>query len=63
MLDGSFASLYLIMLFVISPLMAGVVLVLAVLEVATMVLSWRRNQRLMSSSKAFVSWQQTLQFP
>jgi ABC-type bacteriocin/lantibiotic exporter with double-glycine peptidase domain len=49
-LDGSFASLYLIMLFVISPLMAGVVLVLAVLEVATMVLSWRRNQRLMSSS-------------
>jgi ABC-type bacteriocin/lantibiotic exporter with double-glycine peptidase domain len=49
-LDGSFASLYLVMLFVISPLMAGVVLVLAVLEVATMVLSWRRNQRLMSSS-------------
>jgi ATP-binding cassette, subfamily B, bacterial len=49
-LDGGFASLYLIMLFVISPLMAGVVLVLAVLEVATMVLSWRRNQRLMSSS-------------
>ena len=49
-LDGSFASLYLVMLFIISPLMAGVVLVLAVLEVATMVLSWRRNQRLMSSS-------------
>jgi ABC-type bacteriocin/lantibiotic exporter with double-glycine peptidase domain len=49
-LDGSFASLYLVALFVISPLMAGVVLALAVLQVGTMVLSWRRNQRLMSSS-------------
>ncbi len=50
LLDGGFATLYLVLLFVISPLMAGVVLALAVLEVATMVLSWRRNQRLMSSS-------------
>jgi ATP-binding cassette, subfamily B, bacterial len=49
-LDGSFASLYLVTLFVISPLMAGVVLVLALLEVATLLLSWRRNQRLMSGS-------------
>src|SRR5207253_10137619 len=49
-LDGSFASLYLILLFVISPVLAVVVLVLALLQVTTMVLAWRRNQRLMSSS-------------
>jgi ABC-type bacteriocin/lantibiotic exporter with double-glycine peptidase domain len=49
-LDGSFASLYLIALFAISPALAGVVLVLALVEIATMVLSWRRNQRLMSQS-------------
>jgi ATP-binding cassette subfamily B protein len=49
-LDGGFASLYLVMLFVISPFMAVVVVALAALEVAVMVLSWRRNQRLMSSS-------------
>ena len=49
-LDGSFASLYLIVLFVVSPALAVVVLMLAVLEVATMVLAWRRNQRLMSGS-------------
>jgi ATP-binding cassette, subfamily B, bacterial len=49
-LDGSFASLYLILLFIICPALAVVVLVLAVLQVATMVLSWRRNQRLMSGS-------------
>src|SRR5205807_8120134 len=49
-LDGSFASLYLILLFVISPVLAVVVLVLALLQVTTMVLAWRRNQRLMSCS-------------
>ena len=49
-LDGSFASLYLILLFVVSPALAVVVLALALLQVATMVLSWRRNQRLMSGS-------------
>src|SRR5258708_5493155 len=49
-LDGTFASLYLILLFIISPVLAVVVLVLALLEVAVMVLSWRRNQRLMSGS-------------
>jgi ABC-type bacteriocin/lantibiotic exporter with double-glycine peptidase domain len=49
-LDGTFASLYLILLFVVSPALAGVVLVLALLEIATMLLSWRRNQRLMSGS-------------
>jgi ABC-type bacteriocin/lantibiotic exporter with double-glycine peptidase domain len=49
-LDGSFASLYLILLFIISPVLAAVVLVLALLEVAVVVLAWRRNQRLMSGS-------------
>jgi ATP-binding cassette, subfamily B, bacterial len=49
-LDGAFATLYLALLFVISPVLAVVVLVLAVLEVSVMVLSWRRNQRLMSRS-------------
>jgi ATP-binding cassette, subfamily B, bacterial len=49
-LDGAFASLYLILLFVVSPVVGVVVLVLALFEIATMVLSWRRNQRLMSAS-------------
>ena len=49
-LDGAFATLYLVLLFVISPVLAVVVLVLAVLEVSVMMLSWRRNQRLMSRS-------------
>ena len=49
-LDGAFASLYLILLFVVSPVLAGVVLTLALFEIATMVMSWRRSQRLMSAS-------------
>jgi ABC-type bacteriocin/lantibiotic exporter with double-glycine peptidase domain len=49
-LDGSFASLYLILLFIISPALAAVVLVLALLQIAVMVLAWRRNQRLMAGS-------------
>ena len=49
-LDGAFASLYLILLFVVSPALAVVVILLALLEIATMLLAWRRNQRLMSAS-------------
>ena len=49
-LDGTFASLYMITLFIISPVIALVVLMLAVLQVAVMMLSWRRNQRLMAGS-------------
>jgi ATP-binding cassette, subfamily B, bacterial len=49
-LDGSFASLYLITLFIISPVVALAVLALAVLEVAVMVVSWRGSQRLMAGS-------------
>ena len=49
-LDGAFASLYLILLFIVSPPLAAVVVLLALLEIATMLLAWRRNQRLMSAS-------------
>jgi ATP-binding cassette, subfamily B, bacterial len=50
LIDGSFATLYLAFLFVVSVPLALVVLAIAVLQVAAMVLSWRRNQRLMSES-------------
>jgi ABC-type bacteriocin/lantibiotic exporter with double-glycine peptidase domain len=49
-LDGTFASLYLITLFIISPVIALVVLMLAALEIAVMVLSWRQSQRLMAGN-------------
>ncbi len=49
-LDGTFASFYLVLLFVISPVLGIVVLLLALAQVATLLLSWRRNQRLMSGS-------------
>src|SRR5260370_19212342 len=50
LLDGAFASLYLIGLFVVSPTLGWLVLVLALLEILTLVTSWRRSQRLMSDS-------------
>jgi ATP-binding cassette subfamily B protein len=50
LLDGAFASLYLIVLFVVSPALGWLVLALALLEILTLVTSWRRNQRLMSDS-------------
>ncbi len=50
LLDGTFASLYLVLLFLVSPVLAGAALLLALLEVVTLVLSWRRNQRLMGES-------------
>jgi ABC-type bacteriocin/lantibiotic exporter with double-glycine peptidase domain len=49
-LDGAFASVYLLLLFVISPVLGAMVLALALCEIATMLLSWRRGQRLMSGS-------------
>jgi ATP-binding cassette, subfamily B, bacterial len=49
-LDGGFASLYLVLLFAVSPALAGVVLVLAALEISTMLVAWRRNRQLMSGS-------------
>lgn len=50
LLDGTFAGGYLILLFIVSPPIGGLVLVIAVIEILTMVASWRRNKRLMSDS-------------
>jgi ATP-binding cassette subfamily B protein len=49
-IDGSFATLYLALLFVVSVPIALLVLLIALLQVAALVLTWRRNQRLMSES-------------
>lgn len=48
LLDGTFAILYLALVFLVSVPLALIVLVIALLQVLTMLLSWRRNQRLMS---------------
>jgi ABC-type bacteriocin/lantibiotic exporter with double-glycine peptidase domain len=50
LLDGSLASFYLILLFALSPPMAALVVGLGLLQVAVLLLSWRRNQHLMSES-------------
>jgi ABC-type bacteriocin/lantibiotic exporter with double-glycine peptidase domain len=50
LIDGSLASLYLVLLFVLSPPLAALVLGLGLLQVAVLLLSWRRNQHLMSES-------------
>ena len=50
LIDGTFAIAYLALLFVVSVPIALLVLVVALLQAATMLLSWRRNQRLMSDS-------------
>jgi ATP-binding cassette, subfamily B, bacterial len=50
LLDGVFASMYLVLLFIVSPALGLLVLVLALLQVLTLVASWRRNRRLMSDS-------------
>jgi ATP-binding cassette, subfamily B, bacterial len=50
LIDGSLASLYLVLLFMLSPPLAALVLGLAVLQVMALVLSRRRNQHLMSES-------------
>jgi ATP-binding cassette subfamily B protein len=49
-LDGALASLYLVLLVLVSGPLALLVLVLAVLQVTTMLLTWRRNERLMAES-------------
>ncbi len=49
LLDGSFASFYLILLLIVSPAIGYLVVVLALIEVLALVASWRRNKRLMSS--------------
>ena len=50
LLDGVFASFYLILLFIVSPVLGSLVLVLALIQVLTLVATWRRNRRLMSDS-------------
>jgi ATP-binding cassette subfamily B protein len=50
LLDGVFASFYLILLLIVSPDIGYLVVVLALAEVLTLVASWRRNRRLMSDS-------------
>jgi ATP-binding cassette subfamily B protein len=49
-LDGAFASLYLVLLFIVSPQLTWLVLVLALIQIVTLLVSWRRNRRLMSDS-------------
>jgi ATP-binding cassette subfamily B protein len=50
LIDGSLASLYLVLLFVLSPPLAALVLGLGLLQVMALLLSRRRNQHLMSES-------------
>jgi ABC-type bacteriocin/lantibiotic exporter with double-glycine peptidase domain len=50
LLDGSLASLYLVLLVLLSPPLAALVTGLGLLQVSVLLLSWRRNQRLMSES-------------
>jgi ATP-binding cassette subfamily B protein len=50
LIDGSLASLYLVLLFILSPPLAAIVLGLALLQVTVLLLARRRNQHLMSES-------------
>jgi ATP-binding cassette subfamily B protein len=50
LIDGSLASLYLVLLFVLSPPLAALVVGLALLQVMVLLLARRRNQHLMSES-------------
>jgi ATP-binding cassette, subfamily B, bacterial len=50
LIDGGLASLYLVLLFMLSPPLAALVLGLSLLQVMVLVLSWRRSQHLMSES-------------
>ena len=50
LIDGSLGSLYLVLLFMLSPPLAVLVLVLGLLQVLVLLLARRRNQHLMSES-------------
>jgi ABC-type bacteriocin/lantibiotic exporter with double-glycine peptidase domain len=50
LIDGSLASVYLALLFVLSPPLGALVLALGLLQVMVLLLSWRRSQHLMSES-------------
>src|SRR4051794_20188144 len=49
-LDGATVSLYLVVIALESPLMAGIVLVLGILQVSALLVTQSRNQRLMSET-------------
>ena len=49
-IDGSLGTLYLVLLFMLSPQLATLVLVLGLLQVTVLLLARRRNQHLMSES-------------
>ncbi|MBV9196637.1 MAG: peptidase domain-containing ABC transporter [Solirubrobacterales bacterium] len=48
--DGTFATISLVLVFIVSASLGSLVLGVAVVQVAVMVLSWRRNQRLTAES-------------
>jgi ABC-type bacteriocin/lantibiotic exporter with double-glycine peptidase domain len=50
LIDGSLASVYLVLLFLLSPPLGVLVLALGLLQVLVLLLSWRRSQHLMSES-------------
>jgi ATP-binding cassette subfamily B protein len=50
LIDGSLASLYIVLLFVLSPPLAALVLGLSLLQVLVLLLARRRNQHLMSET-------------
>jgi ABC-type bacteriocin/lantibiotic exporter with double-glycine peptidase domain len=50
LIDGSLASVYLVLLFMLSPPLAALVLGMGLLQVMALLLSRRRNQHLMSES-------------
>jgi ABC-type bacteriocin/lantibiotic exporter with double-glycine peptidase domain len=50
LIDGSLASLYLVLLFMLSPPLATLVLILGLLQVLVVLLARRRNQHLMSET-------------
>jgi ABC-type bacteriocin/lantibiotic exporter with double-glycine peptidase domain len=62
LIDGSLGSLYLVLLFVLSPPLAALVLVLGVLQVMVLLLARRRNQHLMSESLEVAAKSQSYTF-
>src|SRR5664279_2690944 len=62
LLDGALASLYLILLALVSPLLVAIVLGLGLLQVLVLLLSWRRNQHLMSESLQVTAKSQSYTF-
>ncbi len=62
LIDGSLGSLYLVLLFALSPSLAALVLVLGLLQVMVLLLARRRNQHLMSESLEVAAKSQSYTF-